>query len=96
MKDIMNEQLENLLSEKGADIVRFVDISNLPADQTQGFTRAVLFCMALSKSFIVTMRNGKGTESDEFVAKEQESWEMNGLRAWDARAWLMFSNAPVR
>ena len=69
----MNEQIEKLLIEKGADIVRFVDVSSLPACQTQGFTKAVLFCMALSRSFIIAMRNGDGPEPDEFVVKEQET-----------------------
>jgi len=69
----MKEQIEDFLREKGADIVRFVDISKLPRNQTQGFTKAVVFCMALSKEFILAIHNGKETERDEFVDKEHET-----------------------
>jgi len=33
----MNGEIESLLLERGADIVRFVDISGLPANQRQGY-----------------------------------------------------------
>ena len=59
--------------EKGVDIVRFVDISSLPQTQTQGFTKAIVFCLALSKEFIIAIRDGKETGHDEFVEKEHEA-----------------------
>jgi epoxyqueuosine reductase QueG len=68
----MNSIIEKLLYEKRVDIIRFVDISNLPASQTQGFSKAILFCMALSKDFIMAIRNGETIEG-EFVAKEHET-----------------------
>ena len=69
----INTQIENLLFEKGANIVRFVDIGGIPCNQTQGFEKAVVFCMALSKEFILTVRDGKQIEHDEFVEKEHEA-----------------------
>ena len=68
----MNNIIKEILFEKGADIIRFVDISNLPASQTQGYGKAILFCMALSKDFIIAMRAGEKREQ-EFVDKEHET-----------------------
>ncbi len=45
----MDDELKDALYKRGADIVRFVDISELKAKQTQGFTKAILFCIVLSK-----------------------------------------------
>jgi len=68
----MNDQIEKLLSEKGADIVRFADISGLPAEQTQGFAKAIVFCVAFSKDFILAVRNGEMT-GHEFADMEHET-----------------------
>jgi len=72
----MNNNISQLLFEKGADIVRFVDISNLSPDLTQGFTKAIVFCIALSKDFIIAIRDGAQTDQDEFVDKEHETDEL--------------------
>jgi len=72
----MNNKINELLFEKGADIVRFVDISNLSSDLTQGFTKAIVFCIALSKEFIIAIRDGAQTDRDEFVDKEHETDEL--------------------
>jgi len=61
------------LKERGAGIVRCVDITCLPQNQTQGFTKAVVFCMPLSKEFILATRNGEKTGRDDFVEKESEA-----------------------
>lgn len=37
----MDTEIKNALFERGADIVRFVDISKLSAKQTQGFSKAI-------------------------------------------------------
>jgi epoxyqueuosine reductase len=66
----MDTELKNALYERGADIVRFVDISELSTKQTQGFSKAILFCMVLSRKFITDMRNNSQTDHDEFVEKE--------------------------
>ena len=68
----MNSKIEKMLLKRGADIVRFIDITNLPISQTQGYARAILFCMALSKDFIIAMRVGEKREQ-EFVDKEHET-----------------------
>ena len=46
----MNNQIKQELYNRGVDIVRFVDISAFPEEQMNGFNKAVLFCMALSKN----------------------------------------------
>ncbi len=45
----MNDELKSILYNKGVDIVRFVDISEFPINQTHGFSKAILFCIGLSK-----------------------------------------------
>ena len=70
---LMDERIMEMLIKRGADIVRFVDISTLPADQTQGFPRAIVFCLALTRGFILAMRNGENTDGDEFVDKEHQA-----------------------
>lgn len=72
----MNNEIKNELYEKGMNIVRFVDISSLSSTQTQGFTKAIVFCAALSKDFILAMRDGEQTDRDEFVDKEHETDEL--------------------
>jgi len=69
----VNEEINRLLLEKNVDIVRYVDISSLPTSQTQGFTKAIVFCLALSKEFIIDVRDGKNVDGDEFVDKEHEA-----------------------
>ena len=72
----MNEELQSILYNKGADIVRFVDISELPEQQTLGFNKAVIFCMALSKEFVLNTYNNLPVEKDEFIEKEQKIEEL--------------------
>lgn len=69
----MDNEIKNALYERNVDIVRFVDISSLDCNQTQGFTKAIVFCLALSPEFILAMRDGLKTEHDDFVDKEHES-----------------------
>ena len=66
----MDNDIREMLSAENVDIVRFVDISTLPANQTHGFLSAILICMALSKSFLSAVRNGEYIEHDEFLEKE--------------------------
>jgi len=66
----MNNEITELLYERGADIVRYADISDLPTSLTQGYKKAVVFCLALSRDFIIAMRDGLSVEHDEFVEKE--------------------------
>ena len=62
-----------MLYEQGADLVRFVDVSGLPPEQTHGFEKAIVFCIALSKEFIIAVRDGMLVGRDEFADKEQET-----------------------
>lgn len=75
----MNNVLRNIMYEKGADIVRYVDISELPLEQTQGFTKAIIFCLALSKRFIINTFNNIQMAHDEYLEKDQK---VNELAEW--------------
>jgi len=93
----MNRDIEKALFERGADIVRFIDISSLPMSQTQGYTRAILFCMALSKDFIIAMRAGEKREQ-EFVDKEHETdaiadWLAEYLRQQGYKSYSQSENS---
>jgi len=73
---IMDNEIKNALYEKGANIVHFVDISSLSLNQTQGFTKAIVLCVALSKEFILAIRDDVQTNRDEFVDKEHQTNEL--------------------
>lgn len=72
----MNNEIKTIMCEKGADIVRFVDISEIPAKKTQGFTKAIILCLVLSKKFITDMYNNVQIERDEFLEKERKADEL--------------------
>lgn len=67
----MDNELKSFLFERGADIVRFVDISELPTKHTQGFTKAIIFCMGLSKRFVLDTYNNMAVEHDDYLEKDQ-------------------------
>lgn len=68
----MNDAIKKVLLEQGVDIVRFVDISCFSKEQTLGFEKAILFCIVLSKKYIIDIWNGKPIDydNDEYLAKE--------------------------
>jgi len=68
----MNDEIYQRLSERGADLVRFVDISELPAEQTMGFNKAIVFLMTLSRQFIRDLLEGS-TIYEEFLEKERDA-----------------------
>lgn len=69
----MDSEIKNALYKNNVDIVRFVDISSLDKNQTQGFTKAIVFCLALSPKFILAMRDNTKIEHNEFADKEHET-----------------------
>lgn len=75
----MDNDLKSIMYEKGADIVRYVDISELPLEQTQGFTKAIIFCLGLSKRFITDTFNNIQMAHDEYLEKDQK---VNELAEW--------------
>lgn len=77
----MDNEIKKMLYEKGVDIVRFVDISAFALSQTQGFSKAIVFCKGLSREFVIAMRDGKKTDRDEFVDKEHETDDLADLLA---------------
>ena len=66
----MNKEIIKELSARGANIIRFVDISRLPEKQTQGFTKAVLLCISLSRKFISDIKEDLPLENNEFSDQE--------------------------
>ncbi|WP_227862930.1 hypothetical protein [Clostridioides sp. ES-S-0049-02] len=68
----MNDELKSILYNEGVDIIRFVDISEFPINQTLGFSKAILFCIGLSKKFIKDIYNNLPTDRDEFLEKEEK------------------------
>jgi len=68
----VNDEIKKVLFEQGADIVRFVDISSFPKEKTLGFERAIIFCTALTKEYIIDIWNGKEIDyhNDEYLTKE--------------------------
>lgn len=69
----MQNEIKSLLFQRNADIVRYVDISGLGPDQTQGFSKAIVFCMGLSKKFVMATRHGVALEQNETIDKEHEA-----------------------
>jgi len=69
----LNREIEKMLLDRGADIVRFVDISELLPEETRGFRSAIVICKALSREFLLAFLNGEETEQDEFMENERET-----------------------
>ena len=71
----MNNEITAALIARGAEIVRFVDISDLPRDQTLGLDNAIIFCTPLSREYIQKMHNTGfriDYNTDEYLAKERQ------------------------
>ena len=74
----MNSEITKELQERDANIVRFVDISGFPAEQTLGYDKAILFCMILSKEYLVDRYNDlpMDMDKDEYLEKERKVEEL--------------------
>jgi len=74
----MNDEIKSVLLEHGADIIRFVDISSFPRGQTLGYEKAIIFCMVLSRQYLVDFLNGKpiNFDNDEYLIKERRVEEL--------------------
>ena len=70
----INDVIVNELKNHGADIIRFVDISSFPDAQTLGFDKAILFCMILSKTYLIDRFNNlpMDMKNDEYLEKEHK------------------------
>ena len=79
----LNHLLEVQLIEKGADFVHFVDISELPCEQTRNCSKAILIGIVLSKDFVKKVTNTtdyvknmirkNDFSEDEFLQKETKA-----------------------
>jgi epoxyqueuosine reductase len=54
----LNEQIQTLLKEQGADLVGFADVSDLPAEMTGGLGAAVSIAVRLDPSIVREISNG--------------------------------------
>ena len=66
----MNDELLELLKNKGANIVKFVDIRELPVRMRRQFNSAVLIGLVLSPEYIYRISAEKITDYSEFGQKE--------------------------
>lgn len=72
----MDSIITGYLHDNGSSIVRFIDISTIPPRQTQGFPKAVVFLLPLSRQFILDVYNGNPNIDDEFLQKEEKAGEL--------------------
>lgn len=80
--DHLNQNIIDFLCSKGAEIVRFVDVSHLDYNQTLGFKTAVVFARPLSAGYVrkvhanpdyvKDMLRNKEVDQDEFNRTEKE------------------------
>lgn len=88
----LNKEVANILLGKGADIVRFVDISHLPAEQNRGLPNAVLFAITLSAPYIIEVtntpdyvkariENNYDFDDDEYLITELKTGELSDYLA---------------
>ena len=88
----MNEEITKELQKRGVTIVRFVDISKLSEKQTQGLTKAILFCMPLSQKFILDVHENLPIKHDEFIEKEEmiPNFKINNLCKYFSQAKIFY------
>ena len=75
----MNAAVEKYCMNKGAALLKSVDISRLSPERKRGFDQAVVFIMALSREFVMAVKRGLPPEHDEFMAKEHKADARAGL-----------------
>lgn len=73
--------LELELKRKGADIIRFADLSSLSIEINSGFSKAILIGILLSKEFITNLCETAQTNFNEFSEKEHRA---DKLAEWTA------------
>ena len=67
----LNDTWETHIKNNGADFVRFVDISSLPEEITDGCTCAVFFGKALTREYLRDIRDGRKPARQEFGNTER-------------------------
>lgn len=82
----LKQEIQQKLTVKGADFVKFVSLSQLHAVQTKGFSVAVIFGIALSaeylqyiskiQDYVQNMIENKQVGQDEFYLKERQTDQM--------------------
>ncbi|MBS2213797.1 epoxyqueuosine reductase [Carboxylicivirga mesophila] len=71
-----NNQITNFLNDKGASFIRFINLQSLNGQQTQGYSSAIIFGIALSAayikkvakntSYVAQIKKTKTLKQDEF------------------------------
>ena len=68
----INEIWESKIKNNGADFVRFADASALPSDIAREYSCAVIFGKALSKEYIMAMKNDIEPQHKEVLNTERK------------------------
>lgn len=77
----MLNELISKLHNRGADIVKVIDISMLSENETRGYSIALLMGIALSREYIYRLTNKSTIDYSEFLEKENQS---DRLAEWTA------------
>lgn len=76
MKELMKE-----LSARGADLIKTIDISMLPENETRGYHAAILIAITLSPDYIAHLSKDSAVDYSEFAQKEKR---VDELAEWAA------------
>jgi len=77
----MFNELISMLYNRGADIVKVIDISMLSENERRGYSIALLMGIALSREYIFRLTNNSTIDYSEFSEKENQS---DRLAEWTA------------
>ncbi|HEX3021502.1 MAG TPA: epoxyqueuosine reductase, partial [Lachnospiraceae bacterium] len=88
---MFNEMMSEL-KNRGANFVRVVDISTLPANENQGYSVAILIGIVLSPSYIFRLSQQNILDYTEFSQKERAAdhlaeWTADFIKAKKFRAF---------
>jgi hypothetical protein len=87
--------LEQELKRKGADIIRFAELSGLSEKINRGFGKAILIGILLSKEYVFSLYKAIQTGSNEFDKKNtgRMNWP-NGLPGIFLRLCFLHVHGP--
>jgi hypothetical protein len=85
--------LEQELKRKGADIIRFAELSGLSEKINRGFGKAILIGILLSKEYVFSLYKAIQTGSNEFDEKEHRADELAEWAAGYLPAAVLFACA---
>lgn len=95
------DELISMLHNRGADIVKAVDISTLSENEKRGFTAALLIGIALSREYIYRLITENTTDFSEFSETESRfdrlaEWMAEFIAAKGYKAFAQSENALIQ